>query len=72
MDERLKPYEEKMQKSYDFLVNDLGAIRADAPIPMSLTRLRWIIMGRPHRSSRWEILRFPRRGCYRLRLGRRV
>ena len=33
MDDRLKPYEEKMQKSYDFLVNDLGAIRAGSANP---------------------------------------
>ncbi len=35
MDDRLKPYEEKMQKSYDFLMNDLGTIRAgrESPCP---------------------------------------
>ena len=28
MDDRLKPYEQKMQKSYDFLVNDLGGFHS--------------------------------------------
>ena len=52
MDDRLKPYEQKMQKSYDFLVNDLGAIRAGRANPHVMIRLRWITTGRLHQSSR--------------------
>lgn len=33
MDDRLKPYDEKMKKSYDFLVTDLGTIRAGRANP---------------------------------------
>ena len=33
MDERLKPYEEKMQKSFDFLEGDLATIRAGRANP---------------------------------------
>ena len=40
MDERLKPYEEKMQKSYDFLVNDLGTIRAGRANPQVLEKIQ--------------------------------
>lgn len=40
MDERLKPYEEKMQKSYDFLVSDLGTIRAGRANPHVLDKIK--------------------------------
>lgn len=47
MDERLKPYEEKMQKSYDFLVNDLGTIRAGRANPHVLDKIRVDYYGTP-------------------------
>jgi len=47
MDERLKPYEEKMQKSYDFLVNDLAAIRAGRANPHVLDKIRVNYYGTP-------------------------
>ena len=47
MDERLKPYEEKMQKSYDFLVNDLGAIRAGRANPHVLDKIKVDYYGTP-------------------------
>lgn len=47
MDERLKPYEEKMQKSYDFLVNDLGTIRAGRANPHVLDKIKVDYYGTP-------------------------
>lgn len=47
MDARLKPYEEKMQKSYDFLVSDLGAIRAGRANPHVLDKIRVDYYGTP-------------------------
>ena len=47
MDERLKPYEEKMQKSYDFLVNDLGSIRAGRANPHVLDKIKVDYYGTP-------------------------
>lgn len=47
MDERLKPYEEKMQKSYDFLVNDLAAIRAGRANPHVLDKVKVDYYGTP-------------------------
>lgn len=47
MDERLKPYEGKMQKSYDFLVNDLAAIRAGRANPHVLDKIRVDYYGTP-------------------------
>ena len=47
MDDRLKPYEEKMQKSYDFLVNDLGTIRAGRANPHVLDRVKVDYYGTP-------------------------
>lgn len=47
MDERLKPYEEKMQKSYDFLVNDLAAIRAGRANPHVLDKIKVDYYGTP-------------------------
>lgn len=47
MDERLKPYEEKMQKSYDFLVNDLAAIRAGRANPHVLDKIKVNYYGTP-------------------------
>ena len=40
MDDRLKPYDEKMKKSYDFLVTDLGTIRAGRANPHVLDRIK--------------------------------
>ncbi|MDE7246545.1 MAG: ribosome recycling factor [Lachnospiraceae bacterium] len=47
MDDRLKPYEEKMQKSYDFLVNDLGTIRAGRANPHVLDKVKVDYYGTP-------------------------
>ncbi len=47
MDDRMKPYEEKMQKSYDFLVNDLGAIRAGRANPHVLDKIKVNYYGTP-------------------------
>lgn len=47
MDERLKPYEEKMQKSYDFLANDLAAIRAGRANPHVLDKIKVDYYGTP-------------------------
>ncbi len=47
MDDRLKPYEEKMQKSYDFLVNDLGTIRAGRANPHVLDKIKVNYYGTP-------------------------
>ena len=47
MDDRMKPYEEKMQKSYDFLVNDLGAIRAGRANPHVLDKIKVDYYGTP-------------------------
>ena len=47
MDERLKPYEEKMQKSYDFLVNDLASIRAGRANPHVLDKIKVDYYGTP-------------------------
>lgn len=47
MDDRLKPYEEKMQKSYDFLVTDLGAIRAGRANPHVLDKIKVDYYGTP-------------------------
>ena len=47
MDDRLKPYEEKMQKSFDFLVNDLGTIRAGRANPHVLDKIKVDYYGTP-------------------------
>ena len=47
MDDRLKPYEEKMKKSSDFLVNDLGTIRAGRANPHVLDRVKVDYYGTP-------------------------
>ena len=47
MDDRLKPYEEKMQKSYDFLMNDLGTIRAGRANPHVLDKIKVDYYGTP-------------------------
>lgn len=47
MDARLKPYEEKMQKAYDFLETDLGAIRAGRANPHVLDKIRVDYYGTP-------------------------
>lgn len=47
MDARLKPYEEKMQKAYDYLVTDLGAIRAGRANPHVLDRIKVDYYGTP-------------------------
>lgn len=40
MDDRLKTYDEKMKKAYDFLVTDLGTIRAGRANPHVLDRIK--------------------------------
>lgn len=47
MDDRLKPYDEKMKKSYDFLVTDLGTIRAGRANPHVLDRIKVDYYGTP-------------------------
>ena len=47
MDERLKPYEQKMQKTYDFLVTELGAIRAGRANPHVLDKIKVDYYGTP-------------------------
>lgn len=47
MDARVKPYEERMQKSYDFLVTDLGTIRAGRANPHVLDRIKVDYYGTP-------------------------
>ena len=47
MDERLKPYEEKMRKSYDFLVSDFLTIRAGRANPHVLDKIKVNYYGTP-------------------------
>ena len=47
MDDRLKPYEEKMQKSYDFLMTDWGTIRAGRANPHVLDKIKVDYYGTP-------------------------
>lgn len=47
MDARLQPYEEKMQKAYDYLVNDLAAIRAGRANPHVLDKIKVDYYGTP-------------------------
>ena len=47
MDARLKPYEEKMQKAYDYLETDLGTIRAGRANPHVLDKIRVDYYGTP-------------------------
>lgn len=47
MDARLKPYDEKMQKTYDFLETDLGAIRAGRANPHVLDKIKVDYYGTP-------------------------
>ncbi|MBR3305993.1 MAG: ribosome recycling factor [Lachnospiraceae bacterium] len=47
MDERIKTYDEKMQKAYDFLLSELSAIRAGRANPHVLDRIRVDYYGTP-------------------------
>lgn len=47
MDARLKPFEEKMQKAFDFLTADLGAIRAGRANPHVLDKIKVDYYGTP-------------------------
>lgn len=47
MDERLKPYEEKMKKAYDFLATDYAAIRAGRANPHVLDKIKVDYYGTP-------------------------
>lgn len=47
MDDRIKTYDEKMKKAYDFLVTDLGAIRAGRANPHVLDRIKVDYYGTP-------------------------
>lgn len=47
MDARLKPYEEKMQKAYEFLATDLAAIRAGRANPHVLDKIKVNYYGTP-------------------------
>ena len=47
MDDRLKPYDDKMKKYYDFLETDLGTIRAGRANPHVLDRIKVDYYGTP-------------------------
>ena len=47
MDARIKPYEDKMQKAYDYLESDLAAIRAGRANPHVLDKIRVNYYGTP-------------------------
>ena len=47
MDDRLKPYDEKMQKAYEFLETDLGTIRAGRANPHVLDKVKVDYYGTP-------------------------
>ena len=47
MDARVKPFEEKMQKAYDFLLNDYQGIRAGRANPHVLDKLKVDYYGTP-------------------------
>ena len=47
MDDRLKPYDEKMKKAYEFLEMDLGTIRAGRANPHVLDRIKVDYYGTP-------------------------
>ena len=47
MNERLSTYEEKMQKAYKYLTDDLAAVRAGRANPHVLDRLRVDYYGTP-------------------------
>ena len=47
MDARLQPYEEKMQKAYDYLETDLGTIRAGRANPHVLDKIKVNYYGTP-------------------------
>lgn len=47
MDARLKPYEDKMKKAYDFLESDLATIRAGRANPHVLDKIRVDYYGTP-------------------------
>ncbi|MGN0156467.1 MAG: ribosome recycling factor, partial [Lachnospiraceae bacterium] len=47
MDERLKVYDEKMQKAIDFLASDLASIRAGRANPHVLDKIKVDYYGTP-------------------------
>ncbi|MBR3517373.1 MAG: ribosome recycling factor [Lachnospiraceae bacterium] len=47
MDERIKGYEEKMKKAYDFLLSDLATVRAGRANPHVLDKIRVDYYGTP-------------------------
>ena len=47
MDERIKGYEEKMKKAYDFLLSDLATVRAGRANPHVLDKIRVDYYGAP-------------------------
>ena len=47
MDARLQPYEEKMKKAYDYLMTDLGTIRAGRANPHVLDKIKVNYYGTP-------------------------
>ena len=55
MQERLKVYEEKMNKSYDALLNEYTSIRAGRANPHVLDKIKVDYYGAPTRYSRWQI-----------------
>ena len=61
MDARVKTFEEKMQKTVDFLGEDFMTIRAGKPILMYLIRSRLITTEHRHHCSRLVISQFRNR-----------
>ena len=58
MQEQLKKYEDKMNKSLEVLLGNFPRFAPDGPIPMFWTRFGWIITAHPHPFSRWATLTF--------------
>ena len=71
MDDRIKVYQEKMQKAVDFMESEFATIRADGQIPMYLIRSGLIITELPHPYSRSETSPFPNPGSFRSLRGKR-
>ena len=55
MQERLKVYEEKMNKSYDALLNEYTSIRAGRANPHVLDKIKVDYRAHRPRYSRWQI-----------------
>ena len=54
MDEKLKVFEDKMQKSYNNLLEEYTTIRAGRANPHVLNKVRSTCMVHQHHYSRWQ------------------